>query len=217
MLSILATTVATPEKWPWTVGSLQYLTNPADAHGGGEPARVDLGNVRDEQHVRAALLGQPGVPLLVSRVGRQVGRLVELARVDEQPHHDKVGGCPGRSDQRKVPVVEPPMVGTKATVPWPGSSARTSAMACMGPASAGHLGRARHRGSADSGHVPAWPVDGRPTVLGVAASDRAGERLHAVPVHGRGPTRAARDRSSRRRSAVRFRVQRLGQHACQAR
>ena len=107
MLSILATTVATPEKWPWTVG-LQYLTNPADADGGGEPARVDLGNVRDEQHVRAALLGQPGVPLLVSRVGRQVGRLVELARVDEQPHRDKVGGCPGRSDQRKVPVVEPP-------------------------------------------------------------------------------------------------------------
>ena len=128
MLSILVTTVATPEKWPWTVGSLEYLTNPADAHGGGEPARVDLGNVRDEQHVRAALLGQPGVPLLVSRVGRQVNRLVELARVDEQPHHDNVGGCPGRSDQRKVPVVERPMVGTKATVPWPGSSARTSAM-----------------------------------------------------------------------------------------
>ena len=107
MFSSLVTTVATPSKWAdAAVLALERLRDAADVHRGGEAGRVHLGELRREEQVGAGLGRQGAVAALVARVGRQVARLVELGRVDEERDDDLVARGARATDEAQMAVVQ---------------------------------------------------------------------------------------------------------------
>ena len=88
------------------VGALERLGHAADRHGGREARRVDLLGCGREQVVDPELGGELGVALGVTRVRGQVGRVVELGRVDEQRDDDDVALLARAPHQRQMALVE---------------------------------------------------------------------------------------------------------------
>ena len=98
--------------------ALERLGDGPDRHGRVEARRVDLLDRRREDDVDALGLADREVARLVARVARVVGRLVELARVDED-RHDRRGALVARaSHQRAVTVVKPAHRRHEADRPW---------------------------------------------------------------------------------------------------
>ena len=106
-LNRIATTVATPSKWPGPGGALERLGDGADAHGRVEARRVDLLDRRREHEVGALLGADLDVARLVARVLLEVRRVAELARVDEDRDDGRrvLGARP--LDQRSMALVQP--------------------------------------------------------------------------------------------------------------
>ena len=112
MLNSLRQTVATPRKWPGRCSPSRTAGELLDVDPGLEAGRVDLLRGGREEDVDARLLGQRRVALLVARVGSEVGRVVELGRVDEDAGDDGVALLPRRARRARD--------GRRAARPWSG-------------------------------------------------------------------------------------------------
>ena len=73
---------------------------------GREAVGIELGCVRREDDVDAVLLRDREVARLVARVRGEVGRVVELRRIDEERHHDALVLAARGGEQRAVAGVE---------------------------------------------------------------------------------------------------------------
>ncbi len=88
-------------------GALERPRDRPDRDDRVEARRVDLLDRRGEDEVDALRLADGEVARLVARVLREVGRDVELARVDEDRHDGRRVGGPGLAHQRAMAVVQP--------------------------------------------------------------------------------------------------------------
>ena len=91
-------TVATPRKWSGPMGAFEAARQLLDVDPGLEAGRVDLVRHRGEEHVGAGTCGDFRIPFLVPGVRVEIGRFVELRRVDEDADDDRVafGTAPRR-------------------------------------------------------------------------------------------------------------------------
>ena len=86
--------------------SLQRLGQPTDGDRGREIRGIHLFGGRRKQVVDPDFLRQRAVARLIARVHGEVAPVVELRRVDEQPHDDDVALIAGLAHQRQVAVVK---------------------------------------------------------------------------------------------------------------
>jgi hypothetical protein len=77
-----------------------------DPHSRRGAGRVDGGDLGQEDEIAAGRGEARRIALLVARIALEVGRVVELRRVDENRDDDARSVLPRQLDQRQVAVVE---------------------------------------------------------------------------------------------------------------
>ena len=92
---------------PRSRGALQRERQPLDGHRRVEPGRVDVVDRGEPDEVRAGIRAQPQVGGLAAGVPRKVGRIVELAGIDEDRDRDGPAFVAGSRDQGAVAGMEP--------------------------------------------------------------------------------------------------------------
>ena len=164
-LKSLATTVATPRKWPGRLAPQSPWLDPLDVHPGLVVGREHQGRVGRRQHQVDAGLGAGGqVAGQVARIAREVLGRAELGRVDEDGGERQPAPAPASARRRASrssewwPSCRKPMVGTSARR-WPSSRAAWQ-RACQAAGSVTSCGPAResaspslHRGADDAGQL----------------------------------------------------------------
>ena len=105
--SSLATTVATPSKWPGRASPSQRSDTPDDADR-GRKAVADRCRSTDGTHSRSqpAASSIAASSLFAARIAAEVLALAELRRIDEDRRGDPVRALLRLGDQRHVPGVE---------------------------------------------------------------------------------------------------------------
>ena len=189
MLNSFRQTVATPRKWPGRTRP-RAPRSLVDVDPGAEAGRVEL--LRRGANSRSTPSSAAVAASASSSRGyaARSSRVVELRRVDEQADDDDVALRPRGAEEREVPAVEAPIVGTSADRDSP--RAARAPRAARRPCAASSCARSsprRARGTSGSSSGR-WSriasqvrVDRRP----VAALDRPGQ-LEAVvdrPPHQR--------------------------------
>ena len=104
----LATTVATPSKWPRRCCPSIDEAREGKTHPGVLSRRIHEVDPGSEHHVGPSVLGKLQVTIDIAGIAVQVAHLIELERIDEQAHEHSVVLRRGSAEQRRMTLVQVP-------------------------------------------------------------------------------------------------------------